>query len=83
VFGVRGGGGALAAWHPVLAEIAAAWRDRDQLRRRLAANPHARFARGPLADHVRIPAQPLVGLGGGLLAGMVGGFRVGQVRAMA
>jgi hypothetical protein len=37
----------------VLAEIAAAWADRDHLRRILAAHPDARFARGPLADHVR------------------------------
>jgi hypothetical protein len=54
---------ALAAWHPVLAEIAAAWRDRDHLRRRLAANPHTRFARGPLADHVRIRDRSCVGPG--------------------
>jgi hypothetical protein len=54
---------ALGTWHPVLAEIAAAWRDRDQLRRRLAANPQARFARGPLADHVRIRDRSCVGPG--------------------
>jgi hypothetical protein len=54
---------ALADWHGVLAEIAAAWRDRDELRRRLAANPLARFARGPLADHVRIRDRSCVGPG--------------------
>ncbi len=43
----------LADWHPLLAEITARWADRDNLRARLAAHPHARFARGPLADHVR------------------------------
>jgi hypothetical protein len=44
---------ALADWHLLLAEIAARWADRDNLRARLAARPRARFARGPLADHVR------------------------------
>jgi hypothetical protein len=53
----------LGAWHGVLAEIADAWADRDELRRRLAANPHARFARGPLADHVRIRDRNCCGPG--------------------
>jgi hypothetical protein len=44
---------ALVDWHPLLAEITARWVDRDNLRARLAAHPRARFARGPLADHVR------------------------------
>jgi hypothetical protein len=44
----------LAEWAGVLAEIAGAWADRDRFRRRLAADPRARFARGALADHVRI-----------------------------
>jgi hypothetical protein len=35
----------------------------DELRRRLAANPHARFARGPLADHVRIRDRNCCGPG--------------------
>ncbi|NIB31550.1 hypothetical protein HBB16_07050 [Pseudonocardia sp. MCCB 268] len=39
----------LADWHPVLAEIAHAWADRDTRRARLDADPTARFARGPLA----------------------------------
>ncbi|OZM78795.1 HNH endonuclease signature motif containing protein [Pseudonocardia sp. MH-G8] len=43
----------LGEWHGLLAEIASHWARRDQLRARLAANPDARFARGPLADHVR------------------------------
>jgi Domain of unknown function (DUF222) len=43
----------LGEWAGVLAEIADAWAHRRELRRRLAANPHRRFARGPLADHVR------------------------------
>jgi hypothetical protein len=53
----------LGAWDGVLAEIADAWADRDEFRRRLAANPHARFARGPLADHVRIRDRGCVGPG--------------------
>ena len=53
----------LGAWHGVLAEIADAWADRDELRRRLAANPRARFARGPLADHVRIRDRNCCGPG--------------------
>ncbi|GAA5115004.1 DUF222 domain-containing protein [Pseudonocardia adelaidensis] len=53
----------LAAWAGVLAEIAAAWADRDRLRRLLAAHPHARFARGPLAGHVRIRDRNCVGPG--------------------
>jgi hypothetical protein len=53
----------LGDWHGVLAEIAEAWADRHQLRRRLAANPHARFVRGPLADHVRIRDRNCCGPG--------------------
>jgi hypothetical protein len=54
---------ALGGWAGVLAEIAAHWADRDELRRRLAANPHARYARGPLADHVRIRDRNCCGPG--------------------
>ncbi|MHA6628594.1 HNH endonuclease signature motif containing protein [Pseudonocardia sichuanensis] len=43
----------LGDWHGLLAEIAAQWARRDELRARLAAHPDARFARGPLADHIR------------------------------
>jgi hypothetical protein len=53
----------LGEWHGVLAEIADAWADRDELRRRLAANPRARFARGPLADHIRIRDRNCCGPG--------------------
>jgi hypothetical protein len=53
----------LGDWQAVLAEIAAAWADRDEFRRRLAANPQARFARGPLADHVRIRDRNCCGPG--------------------
>ncbi len=53
----------LGDWNGVLAEIADAWADRDEFRRRLAANPHARFARGPLADHVRIRDRNCCGPG--------------------
>jgi hypothetical protein len=53
----------LGDWDGVLAEIAAAWADRDEFRRRLAAHPHARFARGPLADHVRIRDRNCIGPG--------------------
>lgn len=53
----------LGGWDGVLAEIAEAWADRDDFRRRLAANPHARFARGPLADHVRIRDRSCCGPG--------------------
>ncbi len=53
----------LGDWDGVLAEIADAWADRDEFRRRLAANPHARFARGPLADHVRIRDRNCCGPG--------------------
>jgi hypothetical protein len=53
----------LADWAGVLAEIAAAWADRDLLRRILAAHPDARFARGPLADHVRARDRNCVGPG--------------------
>ncbi|OZM76224.1 HNH endonuclease signature motif containing protein [Pseudonocardia sp. MH-G8] len=54
---------ALADWHPLLAEIAARWADRDNLRARLAAHPRARFARGPLADHVRARDRSCCGPG--------------------
>jgi hypothetical protein len=53
----------LGDWDGVLAEIADAWAARDEFRRRLAANPHARFARGPLADHVRIRDRNCCGPG--------------------
>jgi len=53
----------LGAWDGVLAEIADAWADRAELRRRLASNPHARFARGPLADHIRIRDRHCCGPG--------------------
>ena len=53
----------LAEWYPVLAEIAGRWADRHELRRRLSANPVARFARGPLADHVRIRDRHCCGPG--------------------
>lgn len=51
----------LAAWAGVLAEIIAAWADRDRLRKQLAANPDARFARGALADHIRVRDRHCVG----------------------
>lgn len=50
-------------WAGVVAEIADAWAGRDDLRRRLAANPRARFVRGPLADHVRIRDRNCCGPG--------------------
>ncbi|MGH8965305.1 MAG: HNH endonuclease signature motif containing protein, partial [Actinomycetes bacterium] len=53
----------LGQWAGVLAEIAAAWADRHRLRARLAAHPRARFARGPLAEHVRIRDRHCVGPG--------------------
>jgi hypothetical protein len=53
----------LAEWAGVLAEIAGAWADRDRFRRRLAADPRARFARGALADHVRIRDRNCCGPG--------------------
>ncbi len=53
----------LGEWAGVLAEIADAWADRDELRRRLATNPHTRFARGQLADHVRIRDRHCCGSG--------------------
>jgi hypothetical protein len=56
-------GSGLAGWAGVLAEIAAAWADRDRIRAKLAAHPRARFARGALADHVRIRDRNCVGPG--------------------
>jgi len=53
----------LGEWQGVLAEIAAAWAARDELRKRLATSPHARFARGALADHVRIRDRNCCGPG--------------------
>lgn len=53
----------LGDWHEVLAEITARWADRHALRRRLAARPHVRFARGPLADHIRIRDRNCCGPG--------------------
>jgi hypothetical protein len=44
----------VAEWAGVLAEITAAWADRRRYRQRLAVDPAARFARGALAEHVRI-----------------------------
>ncbi|GAA0895507.1 HNH endonuclease signature motif containing protein [Pseudonocardia zijingensis] len=58
-----GPGSDLGAWAGVLAEIAAAWAGRHRLRRLLAADPDARFARGPLAEHVRIRDRHCVGPG--------------------
>jgi hypothetical protein len=54
---------ALGEWQGVLAEITARWAERHALRRRLAAHPQARFARGPLADHVRIRDRHCCGPG--------------------
>ncbi|GAA5113793.1 HNH endonuclease signature motif containing protein [Pseudonocardia adelaidensis] len=53
----------VAEWAGVLAEIADAWADRDRFRERLAAHPGARFARGALADHIRIRDRNCVGPG--------------------
>ncbi|MBC3192397.1 HNH endonuclease [Pseudonocardia sp. C8] len=53
----------LAGWHPLLAEIARAWADRDTRRARLDADPTARFARGPLATHVQVRDRTCVGPG--------------------
>lgn len=53
----------LAEWAGLLAEIAAAWADRDRFRKQLAAHPEARFARGALADHIRIRDRNCVGPG--------------------
>ncbi|MFP5071064.1 DUF222 domain-containing protein [Pseudonocardia nantongensis] len=53
----------LTDWHPLLAEIAHAWNDRDQRHKRLAAHPSARFARGPLADHIHIRDRTCTGPG--------------------
>jgi Domain of unknown function (DUF222) len=53
----------LGVWAGVLAEIADAWADRDRFRRRLAAHPKARFARGALADHIRIRDRNCCGPG--------------------
>jgi uncharacterized protein DUF222 len=53
----------LGAWAGVLAEITAAWADRDRFRQRLAAHPEARFARGALADHIRIRDRHCCGPG--------------------
>ena len=53
----------MSGWHAVLAEVARAWRDRAERRQRLVARPSARFARGPLADHVRVRDRNCVGPG--------------------
>ncbi|GAA0909091.1 hypothetical protein GCM10009559_78740 [Pseudonocardia zijingensis] len=53
----------LPGWAGVLAEITAAWADRDRLRRLLTAHPQARFARGQLADHIRIRDPHCIGPG--------------------
>jgi hypothetical protein len=54
---------AISGWRGVLAEIAHAWDNADELRTRLAANPQTRFARGPLADHVCIRDRNCCGPG--------------------
>ncbi|GAA0927674.1 HNH endonuclease signature motif containing protein [Pseudonocardia zijingensis] len=52
-----------AEWEGVLAEIAAAWADRHARLERLAARPGTRFARGALADHIRIRDRNCIGPG--------------------
>ncbi|OZM81019.1 HNH endonuclease signature motif containing protein [Pseudonocardia sp. MH-G8] len=56
-------GPVLGEWQAVVAEIAARWADRDRLRGLLDAHPYARFARGPLAEHVRIRDRTCCGPG--------------------
>ncbi|MBC3189691.1 DUF222 domain-containing protein [Pseudonocardia sp. C8] len=53
----------LADWHPLLAEIAHAWADRDTRHARLDADPTARFARGPLATHIHVRDRTCIGPG--------------------
>jgi hypothetical protein len=53
----------LGEWAGVLAEIADAWANRDRFQQRLAADPRARFARGALADHIRIRDRNCCGPG--------------------
>ena len=48
-------------WAGVIAEIADRWADRHRLWHALAKDPRARFARGALADHVRIRDRSCVG----------------------
>jgi hypothetical protein len=48
-------------WAGVVAEIADRWADGHRLWRELSKDPRARFARGALADHVRIRDRTCVG----------------------
>jgi hypothetical protein len=48
-------------WAGLIAEIADRWADRHRLWRKLSKDPRARFARGPLADHIRIRDRTCVG----------------------
>ncbi|QYN32871.1 DUF222 domain-containing protein [Pseudonocardia sp. DSM 110487] len=50
-------------WTGVIAEIADRWADRHRMWRELGKDPRARFARGALADHVRIRDRSCVGPG--------------------
>jgi len=48
-------------WAGIIAEVADRWADRHRLWQELAKDPRARFARGALADHVRIRDRTCVG----------------------
>jgi hypothetical protein len=48
-------------WTGVIAEVADRWADRHRMWRELGKDPRARFARGALADHVRIRDRSCVG----------------------
>jgi hypothetical protein len=50
-------------WAGLIAEITDQWADRHRMWRELAKDPRARFARGALADHVRIRDRSCVGPG--------------------
>ncbi|QYN39578.1 HNH endonuclease [Pseudonocardia sp. DSM 110487] len=50
-------------WTGLIAEIADRWADRHRMWRELGKDPRARFARGALADHVRIRDRSCVGPG--------------------
>ncbi|QYN37991.1 DUF222 domain-containing protein [Pseudonocardia sp. DSM 110487] len=50
-------------WTGLIAEIADQWADRHRTWRELGKDPRARFARGALADHVRIRDRSCVGPG--------------------
>lgn len=54
---------AMVDWHPLLAEIARAWANRDDLQARLHADPKARFARGAPATHVQVRDRSCIGPG--------------------